>query len=147
MVAPARLLIAVLWAGCLWALGYLAAPVVFALAPNTTLAGTIVGALLERQAWVAMGAAAALLVLLRWSPDFDARRRRTVAWLVLAMLACALVSYLGLQPLMAQMRDAAGAAGVRASPDWPRFAAMHGVSQGLHLLQSLLAAVLVVKLR
>lgn len=147
MLANARLLVAALWAGSLWALGYIAAPAVFARAPDSTVAGTIVGALLERQAWVAMACAVILLVLARFSTDLDAKRRRWVMGLVVAMLACALVIYLGLQPAMAQMRDGAGPAGVRASADWPRFAAMHGVSQVLHLVQSVLAAVLLVKVK
>lgn len=147
MLANVRLLVAALWAGSLWALGYIAAPAVFANAPNSTLAGTIVGALLERQAWLAMACAVVLLVLARLSVDLDATRKRWVIGLVLAMLACALVIYLGLQPAMAQMRDAAGPAGVRASADWPRFAALHGVSQVLHLAQSALAAVLLIKAR
>jgi hypothetical protein len=66
---------------------------------------------------------------------------------IVAMLACALVIYLGLQPAMARMRELAGAAGVRASPFWTQFAVMHGVSQLLHLVESVLGAVLVLKAR
>jgi hypothetical protein len=45
------------------------------------------------------------------------------------------------------MREAAGPAGVRASPYWTQFATMHGVSQLLHVIESLLGAVLVLKSR
>jgi hypothetical protein len=55
--------------------------------------------------------------------------------------------YLGLQPIMAQMRDAAGAAGVRNSPMWTQFAILHGVSQLVYVIESVLGAVLVVKTR
>jgi hypothetical protein len=145
-VHGSRLLVAVLWAGSLWALGYVAAPTVFGML-GSTQAGAIVGALLERQAWLAIACAVVLLVLVRLAADLDARRRRTLVVLVVAMLACAMVIYLGLQPAMARMREAAGPAGVRASPYWTQFATMHGVSQLLHVVESLLGAVLVLKSR
>jgi hypothetical protein len=142
----ARLLVAVLWAGSLWALGYLVAPTVFGLVGSVE-AGNIVGALLERQAWLAMACAAVLLVLVRFASDLDAKRRRGLAIAIVAMLACALVLYLGLQPAMARMREAAGPVGVRASPYWTTFAVMHGVSQLLYLVESVLGAVLVLRSR
>jgi hypothetical protein len=145
-VRGARLLVAVLWAGSLWALGYVAAPTVFGML-GSTQAGSIVGALLERQAWLAIACAVVLLVLARLASDLDAKRRRTLVVLVVTMLACAMVIYLGLQPAMARMREAAGPAGVRASPYWTQFATMHGVSQLLHVIESLLGAVLVLKSR
>ncbi|MGZ5202389.1 MAG: DUF4149 domain-containing protein [Telluria sp.] len=142
----ARLLVAVLWAGSLWALGFIAAPMVFGML-GSTQAGDIVGALLERQAWLAIACALVLLVLARLSADLDVQRRRRLAVVIVAMLACALVIYLGLQPAMARLRELAGPAGVRASPYWTQFAVMHGASQLLHLVESVLGAVLVLKSR
>lgn len=145
-VAAARLLVAVLWAGTLWALGYVAAPAVFAAVPSM-VAGDVVASLLNRLGWVSAGCAALMLVLVRLSTDLDAARRRFLNLLVLAMLACALVMWVGLQPAMAQMRELAGAGGVRASPYWTQFAVMHGVSQLFHVVESVLAAILVLKSR
>jgi hypothetical protein len=145
-VRGARLLVAVLWAGSLWALGFIAAPTVFGMV-GSAQAGDIVGALLARQAWVAIACALVLLMLVRLATDLDAKRRRGIVIVIVAMLACALVIYLGLQPAMARMRELAGAAGVRASPFWTQFAVMHGVSQLLHLVESVLGAVLVLKAR
>jgi hypothetical protein len=145
-IAAARLLVAVLWAGTLWALGYIAAPAVFAAMPGA-VAGDAVAVLLHRLGWVSLGCAAAMLVLVRLSGDLDAGRRRLLNLLVLAMLACALVMWIGLQPGMAQMRELAGPGGVRASPHWTQFAVMHGVSQLFHVIESVLAAVLVLKSR
>jgi hypothetical protein len=142
----ARLLVAVLWAGSLWALGFIAAPTVFGML-GSAQAGDIVGALLARQAWVAIACSVVLLLLVRLATDLDAKRRRGIVIVIVAMLACALVIYLGLQPAMARMRELAGPAGVRASPFWTQFAVMHGVSQLLHLVESVLGAVLVLKAR
>lgn len=142
----ARLLVAALWAGALWVLGYVAAPAVFSIASGTT-AGDIVGAFLHRLAWISFACAALMLALVRFAPDLEAGRKRFLSLLVLAMLACALVMVVGLQPAMAAMREAAGPEGIRASPLWTKFAIMHGVSQLFHLIESILAAVLLVKSR
>lgn len=145
-IAKARLLTAVLWAGSLWTLGYVAAPAAFAVLESGQ-AGNLVAVLLTRQAWISIGCAVLLLVLLRFSHDMAPARRRFAALLVLAMLACALVIFVGLQPGMAHLRELAGEGGVRASPYWTQFAVMHGVSQVAHLVQSLLGAWLVLRLR
>ena len=142
----ARVLVAALWAGALWVLGYIAAPAVFAAVPST-VAGDVVAQLLKRLGWVSIACAVLMFVLVRWSQDLDAGRKRFLNLLVLAMLACALVMWAGLQPAMAQMRELAGPGGVRTSPYWTQFAVMHGVSQLFHVIESVLAAVLVLKSR
>jgi hypothetical protein len=142
----ARVLVATLWAGALWVLGYVAAPAVFGVVSGP-LAGDIVGSFLRRLAWVSMVCAVLMLVLVRVSPDLEGGRRRYLNLLVLAMLACALVMFVGLQPAMASLREAAGPGGVRSSPLWTQFAVLHGISQLFHLIEAVLAAILVVKSR
>lgn len=146
MIANLRLLLAALWAGSVWAVSYLAAPSAFAVL-DSTQAGSVVSVMLTRSAWLACGVALLLAGVLVRSRDLDARRRRLLAMLVAGMLACSLAVYLGLQPAMAAIRAAAGPAGVRASPEWHTFMALHGVSQVLYLAESILGAVLVVKAR
>jgi hypothetical protein len=146
MLPNLRLLLASLWAGSVWAVSYLAAPSAFAVL-DSTRAGNVVGVMLTREAWLSIVLAVLLAVLAWRSPDLDARRRRWLAWVAGGMLACSLIVYLGLQPLMASIRESAGPAGVRASPQWGTFAALHGVSQLLYLVESVLGAILVVKAR
>ncbi|KQY11963.1 hypothetical protein ASD28_04940 [Massilia sp. Root133] len=146
MLANARLLLAALWAGSIWAVSYLAAPSAFAVL-DSTQAGNVVGVMLTRSAWLAMALAVLLALLTSRAADVDARRKRWLYALIAGMLACSLVVYLGLQPMMAAIRAAAGPAGVRASPQWGTFAALHGVSQVLYLAESILGALLVVKAR
>ncbi|MGB9109165.1 MAG: DUF4149 domain-containing protein [Telluria sp.] len=144
MLATTRLLLAALWAGSVWAVSYLAAPSAFAVL-DSAAAGNVVGVMLTRLAWLSIAMAVLLSVLVWRGADLDAQRRRRLAWLVVGMLACSLVVYLGLQPMMAAIRAAAGPAGVRASPQWGTFAALHGASQVLYMIQSVLGAMLVVK--
>jgi hypothetical protein len=142
----ARLLLAALWAGSVWAVSYLAAPSAFAVL-DSTRAGDVVGVMLTRSAWLAIAVAVLLALLVARAPDLDGRRRRWLLGLIAGMLVCSLVVYLGLQPAMAAIRAAAGPAGVRASPQFGTFMALHGVSQVLYLLESILGAILVIKSR
>jgi hypothetical protein len=146
MLANARLLLAALWAGSVWAVSYLAAPSAFAVL-DSTQAGNVVGVMLTRSAWLAIALAVLLGLLVARAADLDARRKRWLVGLIAGMLACSLIVYLGLQPMMAAIRESAGPAGVRASPQWGTFAALHGVSQVLYLAESILGALLVVKAR
>jgi hypothetical protein len=129
-----------------WAVSYLAAPSAFAVL-DSTQAGNVVGVMLTRSAWLAIALAVLLALLTSRAADIDARRKRWLVGLIAGMLACSLVVYLGLQPMMAAIRESAGPAGVRASPQWGTFAALHGVSQVLYLAESILGAMLVVKAR
>jgi hypothetical protein len=142
----ARRLVAALWAGSLWAVGYLVAPTLFARV-DSSVAGEIVGHLLRSEAWLSFCCALALLGMLRLAADLEQRARKRLSWLVLAMLACALILYFGIQPMMAQLREAAGPGGVRGSPQWHQFAMLHGISQLVYVIESVLGAVLVVKSR
>jgi vacuolar-type H+-ATPase subunit I/STV1 len=146
MLANVRLLLAALWAGSVWAVSYLAAPSAFAVL-DSTQAGNVVGVMLTRSAWLAIVLGLLLMLLVARAGDLDTRRRRWLYGVIAGMLACSLVVYLGLQPMMAAIREAAGPAGVRASKQWGTFAALHGVSQVLYLVESILGAVLVMKSR
>ncbi|WP_296944817.1 DUF4149 domain-containing protein [uncultured Massilia sp.] len=145
-VANARLLLAALWAGSVWGVSYLAAPSAFAVL-DSTLAGSVVGTMLTREAWLSLALAVLLIGLVLKSADLDSGRKRWLLWCVAGMLACSMIVYLGLQPVMAAIRAAAGPNGVRASPQWGTFAALHGVSQLCYLVESVLGAILVVKSR
>lgn len=148
LAARARLLIATLWAGSLWTVGYLVAPTLFATLADKVLAGTIAGRLFRIEAWLSLACAVALLVLVRPSsgPE-NAKIRRQLCWLVGGMLACTLIGYFSLQPFMSALRDAAGAAGVMDSEAKMQFGILHGVSSAFYLVQSLLAVALVLKVR
>lgn len=140
----ARLLVAALWAGSLWTIGYVVAPTLFAV--DRAQAGAIMGFLLRSEAWLAIACAIALYVLVKFSA-IEPARKRTLSLLIVAMLACALVIYVGLQPVMAQLKEAAGAAGLAGTPQGRRFGILHGVSQLVYLVESVLAGVLLVKIR
>ena len=146
MLAKLRLLVAVLWAGSLWTVGYLVAPTLFATLSDRVLAGTLAGAMFHAEAMLSLGCALVLVALLKFAtPDWTPARRRTVLALVAAMALCTVVSHFGLQPMMAELRAAAGPGGVMESAAKSRFGMLHGISSVIYLVQSFLAGWLILK--
>lgn len=132
-----------LWVGGLWAIGYLAAPLLFASLGDRQLAGVVAGKLFALIAGIGLGCAAYLasFLLFRWRGRFI---RRAVLWLVLLMAAMAAAQLFGIQPLMAQLKADALPREVMSSVLRDRFAAWHGIASILYLVQSLLGLWLVV---
>ena len=147
LLSNARLLLAALWAGSVWAVSYLAAPSAFAVL-DSTAAGSVVSTMLTRSAWLAIALAVLLALVV-------ARRARP-GCAPAALAAGTRGRHAGMQPGRVpgpaaghggDPRMAAGPAGVRVSPQWGLFMALHGVSQALYLIESVLGALLVVKAR
>ena len=132
-----------LWVGGVWAIGYLAAPVLFASMGDRQLAGMVAGKLFAGIGWIGLGCAVYLLFFLTFRAGIQVFRR-AVFWLVLLMALLTLASQFGIQPLMAQLKADALPREVMQSVLRDRFAAWHGVSSILYLVQSLLGLWLVV---
>ncbi|MBX3667778.1 MAG: DUF4149 domain-containing protein [Rhodocyclaceae bacterium] len=131
-----------LWIGSLLTVGYLVAPSLFGiLAGNRALAGEIAGVLFARGAWLGIACAAYLLIFL-------ALRQRAglwkspVFWIVCLMLALTLLGQFGVQPVLAHLKDQAKPLEVMKSVLADRFAAWHGISSVLYLVQTLCGLVL-----
>jgi Domain of unknown function (DUF4149) len=144
-LARVRLLVATLWAGSLWTVGYLVAPTLFATLADRVLAGTVAATMFRSEAWLSIACALAMLLLLSMAKEMDSRRRRTLNILVLAILAGTLAVHFGLQPMMGALREAAGPGGVMDSAARTRFGMLHGISSMIYLVQSVLAGFLIVK--
>jgi hypothetical protein len=132
-----------LWVGGLWAIGYITAPVLFSSLGDRQLAGMVAGKLFSLIGWIGLGSAAYLLLFLLVRQGGQAFKG-AVFWLVLSMGLLAAVSQFGIQPLMAQLKADALPREVMASVLRDRFAAWHGISSILYLVQSLLGLWLVV---
>lgn len=140
-----RVLTATLWAGSLWTVGYLVAPLLFATLADRTTAGNIAGSVFHVEAWLSVFCAVVLILIERSAANNkNAHGHRRLLWLVLGMLGCTVVGYFGLHPFMAALRGAGATMDADASA---RFGILHGVSSVLYLIQSLLAVALVLKTR
>lgn len=141
-VARARLLIATLWVGSLWTVGYLVAPALFATLADRALAGTIAGTIFRIEAWVSVVCAVAFIALHRLDKSGEAGRR--LLWIAMGMLVCTLIGYFGVQPFMAAVREAsAGQGGMMDEAMKARFGMLHGLSSAFYLVQSLLGVALI----
>lgn len=132
-----------LWVGGLWAIGYITAPILFANLGDRQLAGMVAGKLFALIGWIGLGCSAYQLffLLVRCGGRVF---RTAVFWLVVLMALLAAASQFGIQPLMAQLKADALPREVMESVLRDRFAAWHGISSILYLVQSMLGLWLVV---
>lgn len=141
------LLVTTLWAGSLWVIGYVAAPVLFTMLPdNRMMAGVLAGKMFTVTAYLGMACAGYLLLHYGRASGFVALRQTAVR-LVIVLLALSLAGQFGLQPLMTDLKAQAFPADVMQSAQAAHFRILHGVSQVLYAIQSLVAAALVLKTR
>ncbi len=136
----------VAWVGGLWAIGYIAAPTLFAELSDRQLAGNLAGALFKWIAWVGMVAGSYLLVHRLGKQGFQALKQ-PFFWIVLAMLLLVLGQHFGIQPIMQALKDQAMPQAVMESAFRSRFATWHGISSAVYLVVSLLGLVLVGRYR
>ena len=113
--------------GGLCAVGYLAAPVLFSLLEDRTLAGRLAGAMFTAATAASLVIAGCLVAL--WLAARHVERRKVV----LVVLAAGILAgnEWGLRPLMEAARLQDGAPG-------PGFGVLHGISWGLWLVASVL---------
>lgn len=138
-------LMASAWVGGMWAAGYIAAPVLFQSLPDKALAGMLAGKLFAVTAYMGMVCAVYLLVYVytRYGKQV---LRQSLFWVMVVMLLFTLLGQFGMQPLLAEIKSQALPQYVMDSPYADRFRLWHGASSIVFLLQSLLGAVLLLKM-
>lgn len=132
----------VMWVGCIWVLGAIAAPVLFSALDDKQLAGMLAGKMFAVGAWVGM-AAGTFLLLHRLTRDGRAALKSFFFWVVLLMLLLTLAGHFGIQPILQNLKNQALPLAVMQSVFADRFAEWHGISRILWIIQSLLGGVLV----
>ncbi len=135
-------LVLTLWAGALWAIGYIAAPILFSSLSDRTLSGTLAGHMFSVVGWLGLGSGAYLLVFM-FSRLGAGAMKRAIFWVVLLMLLLSAAQLFGLQPLIAQLRSESVPRELAEAAARSRFATWHGVASVLYLIQSLLAVFVV----
>lgn len=131
-----------LWAGGLWIVGYLVAPLLFVKAPDRTIAGNLAGQMFSAMAFVGLSCALYLLVYRLGRQGFAAMKQ-AVFWVVVVMAVLAAAGHFGVQPILAGLKAQALPREVMESVFRDRFATWHGVASILYLIESVLAVVLV----
>lgn len=131
------------WAGSLLAIGYIAAPVLFAQIVDRAVAGSVAGVMFSITAWVGLACGSYLLLFILIAKGWRAIQSG-VFWIVLLMLALTAAGHFGVQPILAELKADALPRQVMESALRDRFRTWHGVSSALYLVQSLLGIALVI---
>jgi Domain of unknown function (DUF4149) len=132
------------WVGGLWAIGYLAAPVMFTSQPDKQLAGMLAGQMFTWMSYVGM-VCGAYLLWYYWRMAGHFPTRKHIIGIVGSMLLITLILQCGIQPMMAALKVQALPLDVMQSVLAGRFKAMHGISQIIYLIESLLGVFLLIK--
>jgi hypothetical protein len=128
-----------LWVGGLWAIGFLAVPVLFHLLNNRTLAGELAASMFTIINGIGLACGGLMLACAALSRGRDWYRTWRVV-VIAVMMAIAAVILFVIQPQMAALKAQVAAAGGELGP---KFGRLHGISSVLYLLASLLGLVLV----
>jgi hypothetical protein len=131
-----------LWAGGLWVIGYLVAPLLFLKAPDRQIAGNLAGQLFAAMALLGLACAVYILVYRLARQGFGAMKQ-AVFWIAVLMAVLAVAGHFGVQPILASLKAQALPREVMESVFRDRFATWHGVASILYLIESLLAVGLV----
>ena len=134
------------WVGGLWAIGYLAVPVLFYAQPDRQLAGELAGQMFTLLGYLGMVCGIYLLAY-RFSVSGRVALCQPLFWVVAVMLLFTLAIQFGIQPVMADLKAQALPALVTQSQFAGQFRMLHGVSSIIYLIESFLGAFLVIKTR
>lgn len=132
-----RLLLTI-WVGGMWAVGYIAAPVLFSSLPDRALAGLLAGKMFYIMAIIGMVCASLLLVGLIWRYR-SLVWRQWQCWIIVVMLGLIVVGFFYVQPVIAQLRELSP-----ALRDAGHFKQWHALAQILYLVTSIGGLLLVV---
>ncbi len=134
-------LLLTLWVGSLWAIGYVAVPIVFFTLDDRHLAGNVAINMFNAVRLISLVCGGVLLIDLLFSTQSVPWRRNWRIWAVLVMLFLIAVSQFILQPLMESIRAGGIVEGTKTAK---QFGQLHGVASILYLITSLLGLMLVV---
>ena len=128
------------WVGSLWAVGYLAVPVLFYAQPDRQLAGRLAGTMFSWSGYLGLCCGIYLLIYQLMQPA-HLRQRQLVA----AMLILSLIIQFGIQPVMNDLKLHALPLDVMQSSFAAQFKMLHGISSVAYLIESLLGVLLVTR--
>ena len=133
-----------LWVGGLWAVGLIVAPLLFHSLSDRSQAGMLAGHFFTVLNYIGFGCGAYLL-LFRLARFGGQAFGQLFFWTALLMSTLAAAGEFGVQPMMASLKQQALPSEVMNSIFRDRFAAWHGVSSVLYLIECVLGLVMVVQ--
>ncbi len=128
-----------LWIGALWAIGYIAVPLLFGNLDDRQLAGMLAGKMFTVVSYIGLFCVGVLLLsLFRRTAHIQ---QELSFWLLLFMLIVIIAGEFIIQPQMAQLKVQGLKEGSEAAVQFGR---LHGIASVLYMLNSLTGLILVV---
>lgn len=129
-----------IWLGIILGVGYLVAPTLFISMADKQLAGQVAGEIFKHTAILTIVVTTVLLILANLFVKRGLGKYRSIRWLLLIIIVCAVVGVGLIQPWMASLKDLAEASGttVALSEHAKTFGRLHGVSSILFMCEALL---------
>lgn len=134
-LAFAQRILLTAWVGGLWAIGYIAAPTLFATLDDRAMAGMLAGEMFHIINWLGLVCGISLLII-----TVKRYGRVWQFWVLLIMVLIVVNNEFVLQPMMADLKTQGLIDGSAAKS---RFGVLHGVASLLYLLMSILGLMLV----
>jgi hypothetical protein len=134
------------WVGSLWAIGYLAVPVLFHTQDDRHLAGMMAGKLFVTSGYLALFCGIYLLGYHTFKSGILAFRQRQFQ-IISGMLLIALFLQFGINPLMNDLKTLVLPFDIMDSAYAGQFKILHGISSIAYLTESLLGILLVIQNR
>ena len=131
-------IILTLWVGGLWAIGFLAVPVLFHPLDDRTLAGQLAAPMFTLINGIGLACGALLLLSAAVGEGRAWYRSWRVGVIAIMMVGMAVILFV-IQPQMAALKE-------QVAPDGalgPQFGRLHGISSAIYLLVSILGLLLV----
>jgi hypothetical protein len=139
MRAVGERILLTIWVGGLWAVGYLAVPVLFHTLDDRALAGQLAASMFHIIGFIGLFCGTLLLISAAVAAG-AAWLRSWRVWALVVMLALVAAGVFVLQPMMADLKAMNYAADAVLAA---RFKMLHGVSSAMYLITSLLGLALV----
>jgi len=132
------------WVGGLITVGFLVVPLLFSTLGDRQVAGFVAASLFKIQAYIGVFISTFLMVMANYLVRHGFNQFRSIRWILLGMLACAVAAAFILIPWMNSLRDQALYLGlsVRESNNGVLFSRLHGVSSGIYMIEVALGLVL-----
>jgi len=124
-----------LWVGGLWAIGYIAAPTLFANLNDRQLAGALAGQMFHTISYIGLVCGGLLLASVLKRAGLQWR-----AWVLIIMLVLVATGEFVLQPMMESLKLQGLIEGGEAKK---QFGMLHGIASIIYLMESLLGLALV----
>lgn len=140
VVSISERILLTLWVGSLWAIGYLAVPVLFNMLDDRQLAGELAGRMFAIVNIVGLVCGGLLLI----GALYRAGKRWQRAWRVWALLTMLVLVGVGFFVLQPMMQDLKAQGLIQGSVQAAEFGRLHGLSSILYLVTSLLGLGLVI---